>query len=118
MGDRDQKDLFAKRFVPAEKGSGKLFDEEPSTPYGYFVPRERRMVMNIRTGGGTLVHEMVHALMKPDFPDVPTWFDEGLASLLEQCRFRPDGTLEGLLEPCVTVVSTGDVLSPLRPVCL
>jgi len=26
-----------------------------------------------------------------------------------------DGTLEGLLEPCVTVVSTGDVLSPLRP---
>ena len=79
------------------KWAKKLFDEEPTTPYGYFTPSERRMVMNIRTGGGTLVHEMVHALMRVDFPNVPTWFDEGLASLFEQCRHRPDGTLEGLI---------------------
>jgi len=75
----------------------KLFNEEPSTPYGYYMPSEHRMVMNIATGGGTLVHEMVHALMRPDFPSVPTWFDEGLASLYEQCTTGDDGLLKGLI---------------------
>jgi len=42
--------------------------------------------MNIATGGGTLVHEMTHALMAPDFPQAPIWISEGLASLYEQCR--------------------------------
>ena len=42
--------------------------------------------MNIRTGGGTLVHEIVHPFMRANFPKCPSWFDEGLASLYEQCR--------------------------------
>lgn len=75
----------------------KLFNETSSSPYGYFVESDRRMVMNIRTGTGTLVHEMVHALIRPDFPDAPTWLNEGLGSLFEQCRHTPDGTLEGLI---------------------
>ncbi|MEW6354732.1 MAG: hypothetical protein AB1696_00260 [Planctomycetota bacterium] len=75
----------------------KLFNEEPSSPYGYYTPSERRMVMNIATGGGTLVHEMVHALMRPDFPGAPTWFDEGLGSLYEQCTTGEDGLLKGLI---------------------
>ena len=40
--------------------------------------------MNIDTGGGTLVHEIVHPFIAANFPDCPAWFNEGLASLYEQ----------------------------------
>ena len=46
--------------------------------------------MNVGTGTGTLVHELTHALIAPDFPNVPDWFNEGLASLYEQCSLGPD----------------------------
>ena len=74
----------------------KLFGDEPSTPFGYYKSAERSLVMNIATGTGTLVHEMVHALIEPDFPQVPAWFNEGLGSLFEQCRVTPHG-LKGMV---------------------
>lgn len=74
-----------------------LFHDVDVSVYGYYRPAERTLVMNIGTGGGTLVHELTHALIDFDFPNVPDWFNEGLASLHEQCRFRPNETgLEGL----------------------
>lgn len=69
---------------------------DPDTPFGFCVKARRVLVMNIATGTGTLVHEMVHALMAPDFPDAPAWFEEGLASLYEQCRVE-ETRLVGLL---------------------
>ncbi|MCH7728449.1 MAG: DUF1570 domain-containing protein [Planctomycetes bacterium] len=42
--------------------------------------------MNINTGGGTLVHELVHPYMAANFDECPSWFNEGLASLYEQCQ--------------------------------
>jgi hypothetical protein len=51
--------------------------------------------MNIATGGGTLVHEIVHPFIASNFPDCPSWFNEGLASLYEQARDR-DGHIAGL----------------------
>lgn len=77
----------------------KLFGDNGISVYGYYKPQNRTLVMNIGTGGGTLVHELTHALIDFDFPDVPDWFNEGLASLHEQCRFRQsdDGPwVEGL----------------------
>lgn len=74
----------------------KLFNEEPDTRFGYYSSRERSLVMNIGTGTGTLVHEMVHALIESDFPQVPAWFNEGLGSLFEQCWFTEHG-LKGLV---------------------
>ncbi len=65
-----------------------LFDNEPDTPFGYYSPRNRAIVMNISTGTGTLVHEIVHPFMAANFPECPAWFNEGLASLYEQCRDR------------------------------
>ena len=44
--------------------------------------------MNISTGGGTLVHEIVHPFIQSNFPNCPSWFNEGLGSLYEQCRER------------------------------
>ena len=62
-----------------------LFGDEPSTPFGYYSDYNKALVMNISTGGGTLVHEIVHPFMHTNFPECPAWFDEGLASLYEQC---------------------------------
>jgi hypothetical protein len=72
-----------------------VFGDEPDTPYGYFNPTHRVLVMNIATGGGTLVHELVHPYIDSDFPACPSWFDEGLASLFEQCADH-EGRIWGL----------------------
>ena len=67
-----------------EKYARELFGEKPSTPFGYYSARHRALIMNISTGGGTLVHELVHPFMRANFPECPVWFNEGLASLYEQ----------------------------------
>ena len=64
------------------------YETPPSTPYGFYMSRERKMVMNISTGTGTLAHELVHPLLTEDFPGVPSWFNEGFASLFEQSGER------------------------------
>ena len=51
--------------------------------------------MNIATGGGTLVHELVHPYVEADFPGAPPWLNEGLGSLFEQSDER-DGYIVGL----------------------
>lgn len=62
-----------------------LFGETPTTPFGYYTAAHKALIMNIATGGGTLVHEIVHPFMRANFPECPPWFNEGLGSLYEQC---------------------------------
>jgi hypothetical protein len=57
---------------------------------GYYERKDRRLIVNLDTGEGTLAHELTHALAHFDFPDMPEWFDEGLASLFEEARFSQD----------------------------
>jgi hypothetical protein len=71
-----------------------LFRQRPHTPFGYYTPEHDALLMNISTGGGTLVHEIVHPYMAANFPRCPAWFDEGLASLYEQCGDE-DGEIHG-----------------------
>lgn len=71
-----------------------LFGRKPTTPFGYYSSTNRSLVMNISTGGGTLVHEIVHPFIESNFEDCPSWFNEGLASLYEQCREK-DGKIWG-----------------------
>lgn len=73
-----------------------LFDDVPTTPYGYYSPEHRALIMNIATGGGTLVHEIVHPFMRANFPQCPAWFNEGLASLYEASSEK-DGHIRGLV---------------------
>ncbi|MEY4384860.1 MAG: hypothetical protein RLY20_143, partial [Verrucomicrobiota bacterium] len=73
-----------------------LFDDEPTTPFGYYSARHHALVMNISTGGGTLVHEIVHPFMRANFPQCPPWFNEGLASLYEHSTER-NGHIHGLI---------------------
>lgn len=72
-----------------------VFGDEPSTPYGYYSAEHGALIMNIATGGGTLVHEIVHPFMEANFPDAPAWLNEGLGSLYEQSA-EEDGHIVGL----------------------
>ncbi len=73
----------------------RLFGSKPSTPYGYYSSTDGALVMNIATGGGTLVHEIVHPFMESNFPQCPAWLNEGLGSLYEQSSSR-NGRIVGL----------------------
>jgi len=72
-----------------------LFGDEPSTPYGYYSPTAGALIMDISTGGGTLVHEIVHPFVAANLPGCPDWFNEGLGSLYEQSSER-EGAIVGL----------------------
>ena len=77
------------------KHAKEIFGHVPDTPYGYYSEEHRALVMNIATGGGTLVHEIVHPFMEANFPACPPWFNEGLGSLYEQCKDN-DGHIWGM----------------------
>jgi len=72
-----------------------IFNDTQGTPFGYFSREHNALIMNIATGGGTLVHEIVHPFMSANFSECPAWFNEGLASLYEQCR-ENNGHISGL----------------------
>jgi len=65
------------------------------SPFGYYSPADRSLVMNVGPGLGTLSHEVVHPLMEANFPDVPTWFNEGVASLYEGIAFIGPNEIRG-----------------------
>lgn len=73
------------------------FNDRDVPHFGFYRPHDRIMLMNVGTGTGTLVHELTHALMAPDFPTVPDWFNEGLASLYEQSSLGPNDSITGLV---------------------
>ena len=78
-----------------EHGVKLLTGDEPGTPYGFYSRAHGGLFMNIATGGGTLVHEIVHPYVEVDFPDAPPWLNDGLGSLFEQSASR-EGHIIGL----------------------
>jgi len=96
--DKDPKVLIDVWLFPDEasytEASRTLFGIEPSTPFGYYTEAHSALVMNISTGGGTLMHEIVHPYVHANYPACPPWLNEGLASLYEQSRsVEVDGKL-------------------------
>ena len=77
------------------KHTAEIFGDHPDTPFGYYSHRHKALIMNIATGGGTLVHEIVHPFMAANFPACPAWFNEGMGSLYEQSSERR-GHIAGL----------------------
>lgn len=73
----------------------RYFRSSPTTPYGFYSSEKNALVMNIATGGGTLVHEIVHPFVEANVPDCPAWINEGLGSLFEQSAER-DGHIIGM----------------------
>lgn len=80
--------------VSYRKHAKEFFGDEPDTPYGYYSSAHKALVMNISTGGGTLVHEIVHPFIEANFPNCPSWFNEGMGSLFEQSG-EEDGHIVG-----------------------
>ena len=78
------------------KHAKSIFNDDPDTPYGYYSEEHDALIMNIATGGGTLVHEIVHPFVHADFPACPSWLNEGLGSLYEQCAEDDEGRIVGL----------------------
>lgn len=72
----------------------KIYNDTDLSPFGYYKSSKRTMLMNISTGTGTLIHELTHALVRYDFPDIPSWFNEGLGSLYERCTIS-NGDIKG-----------------------
>lgn len=72
------------------KHTWEIFQDKPDTPFGYSSSKHNALIMNIATGGGTLVHEIVHPFIAANFPGCPAWFNEGLGSLYEQSTERGD----------------------------
>jgi hypothetical protein len=90
-----------------------LAQEQPSH-FGFYQPGRRVMLMNVSTGTGTLVHELTHALIEPDFPGVPSWFNEGFASLFEQCSIQGEsirGLINWRLPGLQSAISSGKLRS-------
>jgi hypothetical protein len=99
-------------------GAEALSGEEPDTPFGYYSSHLRAVIMNLATGGGTLVHEMVHTFVEEDFPDCPAWLNEGLGSLYEQCSVKPDrlvGLTNWRLPALREALASDERRGPARP---
>jgi hypothetical protein len=76
--------------------ASRLFGDIPASPFGYYSAEHQALIMNISTGNGTLVHEIVHAYLRENFPACPPWFNEGLASLYEASA-DDNGRIRGLV---------------------
>jgi hypothetical protein len=74
----------------------KKYDAPCIAHYGFYQPGDRYMVMNIGLGLGTLTHEIVHPLVESDFPEAPTWLNEGIASVFEAPVIPRPGEIHGV----------------------
>jgi len=69
-------------------------DESDLSPYGYYKISKDVIVIRYVSWKGSIAHEVTHAMIQNDFPDIPSWFNEGLAALHEKSTFK-NGTLVG-----------------------
>ncbi|MBL8016580.1 MAG: hypothetical protein JNK43_04860 [Ignavibacteria bacterium] len=68
--------------------------ENDISPYGFFKISKNVIVVRYVSWKGSILHEITHRFTKSDFPEMPSWFDEGFASLNEKSTFK-DGKLIG-----------------------
>jgi hypothetical protein len=81
---------------PYEAYCQKRWGEACGSPFGFYRPDERRIVMNAGPGIGTLTHELVHPIIETDFPAAPQWLNEGIASLFEALSMPGPGQIHGV----------------------
>ncbi len=58
---------------------------------GFYRPDARVAAVNLALGRGNLRHELVHPLIVDDFPQIPAWLNEGMASMYGGARVRRGG---------------------------
>lgn len=70
---------------------------------GYFNKRDNVIFATVMGGYGTLLHEMIHALIFADFPEAPGWLEEAFATIYERTKWQnnrliplPNWRLDGM----------------------
>nr|MDA3863919.1 hypothetical protein [Deltaproteobacteria bacterium] len=96
------------------KWSKSLFGHENVAYFGYHTRGNNTLIMDITTGSGTLIHELTHALIIFDFPEVSDWFNEGLASLHEACTVEMN-TLKAMVNWRLPLLQKSIRKKKLRP---
>ncbi len=59
-------------------------DEKDLSPFGFYKISKNIIVIRYVSWKGSTAHEITHSLIQYDFPDIPSWFNEGLAALHEK----------------------------------
>jgi hypothetical protein len=72
------------------------FGLEPDdlSPYGFYKISKNVIVIRYVSWKGSTSHEITHSFTRYDFPRMPSWFDEGLASLHEKYIYT-DESMKG-----------------------
>jgi len=68
--------------------------ENDISPYGFYKISKNVIVVRYVSWKGSILHEITHRFIKSDFPNAPSWFEEGFASLNEKSTFK-NGNLIG-----------------------
>jgi hypothetical protein len=58
---------------------------------GFYLPERRVAIANVGNSVGNLRHELVHPLLGDDFPTIPAWLNEGIASLYGSAKVDKRG---------------------------
>lgn len=76
--------------------SVKYFDiiESDLSPYGFYKISKNAIVIKYVSWKGSPSHEVTHTMIQSDFPEIPSWFNEGLAALNEKSTYK-NGELVG-----------------------
>lgn len=69
-------------------------EEKDISPYGFYKISKNVIIIRYVSWKGSILHELTHRFIQADFPETPSWFDEGFASLNEKSTFK-DGVLTG-----------------------
>lgn len=65
-----------------------LYGEREHPGYGFYMPADRLVVINWARSANNIRHELLHPLLGDDFPRLPSWLNEGFASLYTTSRFH------------------------------
>ena len=65
-------------------------DKDLPSMWGFYLPSRRVSIANLGASIGNLRHELVHPLLGDDFPGIPAWLNEGIASLYGTARWDRD----------------------------
>jgi hypothetical protein len=79
-----------KNFAVGEFG----IDPTDLSPYGFYKVSKNIIAIKYVTWKGSPSHEVTHAMIQADFPEIPSWFNEGMAALNEKSTYK-DGDLIG-----------------------
>jgi hypothetical protein len=69
-------------------------DEDDLSPFGFYKISKNAIVIRYVSWKGSIAHEITHVFIQHDFPGIPSWFNEGLASLHEKSTYK-NGELVG-----------------------